>query len=119
MSKIGHDCCNTTRKTAFDFLMKPMFKISKIEGYNIKTIKTKREIIQVLWINEKNKLAVRYSGMLCLTSKVALEALCEWIDKGEVRTTKEALTKLSNIKGFKVTKEVEELVREVMSTVRG
>jgi hypothetical protein len=117
MKEFEHDCCKAERKTASDFLMRPMFRTKEVEGYKMRTLITPKGVIQILWRRKGEEIDVRYAGNPCLTSKITLEALCEWISNKEVRNVREALKKLSSIKGFSVTKEVEDLTREVISTV--
>ncbi|BCU69865.1 hypothetical protein [Stygiolobus caldivivus] len=113
------NCCNVKRTTAADFLMKPMYSTNKVIGYKVKSIMTNRGIIQVLWKKEGDKLDLRYRGVNCLTSKVALEALCEWVCNGEVKGPEEAVKKLQQIRGYKVNDEVVDLVYKVFEAIEG
>ncbi|BBG22951.1 hypothetical protein [Sulfuracidifex tepidarius] len=118
MKEFEHDCCKVNRNSASDFLMRPMYRTNKMkEGYKMKTLVTPKGVIQLLWLRENQKVNVMYSGNPCLTSKIVLEALCEWVNNGQVKGVGDAIEKLSKIRGFKVTKDVEDLTREVMNTI--
>ncbi|BFH72891.1 hypothetical protein SJAV_08350 [Sulfurisphaera javensis] len=101
------------RKKAIDFILRPIYQTKDIQGYNCELIKTEKGFVQLLWKKENGKLILRYSPTTCLTQKVALEALCEWIENGEVNNYEEAIKKLKSIKGYIVTEDVKELTKEI------
>ncbi|BAB66114.1 hypothetical protein [Sulfurisphaera tokodaii] len=118
MQKIDN-CCNSKKRiSALDFLMNQKYTGRNIEGYNTDLIKTPKGIVKLYWKKEGGKIDIRYSSPTCFTTRIALEAICEWICNGEVKNYREAIEKLYEIKGYKVTEDVKNLVYEVFMRIR-
>jgi|GEM_PF-6704450 len=111
------DCCNPKRESASDFLMSQKYVGRNLEGYKCEVIKTQKGNVQIFWKKEGEKIDLRYYSPSCFTTKIALEALCEWVNNGEVKNAKEAIEKLSKIKGYKITEDVKNLVYEIFTRV--
>ena len=117
--KENDECCNPAKKrtSAVDFLMNPRYVGRNLNGYNADVIKTPKGEVTLYWKREGGKIDMRYHSPACLTTKIALEALCEWISNGEVKSYEEAIERLKGIKGYKVTEDVKNLVREVFERI--
>ncbi|BDC17329.1 hypothetical protein [Acidianus sp. HS-5] len=112
------DCCNPRKRvSASDFLMNQKYVGRNLEGYNVDIIKTPKGTVQIFWKKEGGKIDVRYYSPSCFTTKIALEAICEWINNGEVKNYREAIEKLSEIRGYRLTEDVKNLVYEVFERI--
>ena len=117
--KENDECCNPAKKrvSAIDFLMNQRYVGRDLKGYNADVIKTPKGEVTIFWKKEGEKIEMRYIAPTCFTTRIALEAVCEWVSNGEVKSCEEAIERLKGIKGYKVTEDVENLVREVFERI--
>ncbi|ARM74884.1 hypothetical protein [Acidianus manzaensis] len=110
-------CCHNERKRASDYL-NAKYAIKDNNEYNEKIIKTPKFNIKIYYKNESGKVIFRYySPSACVTTKIALEAIAEWINNGEVSNSSEAISKLSEIQGYKISDDIKNLVEEVFKAI--